>query len=457
MKYRKLLYQRLLCFNNYSMYKLLFRIFLSFLVLSTVYSCKDQEEGVMAITPGTLSFTSVAGTQEITFVSNTGWSVGIPQDATDWCHITPLFGDGNETLSVSVDANLTPLVREATITVTYDDTKRSSFNIKQGAATAEGSYINGEVRAYEINRETKPVNMVFIGDGFIAEDFTEGGAFDAAVQEAAEAIFNVEPYKTYRGYFNMYKMAVFSAQRGATYEDTGAKRKTAFGTTYHGGSSMTTDDDSIFACVKRIPGIIPEQTGIVLIVNDSRYGGTTMMYSSGRSIAICPMNRATQLPGGFGHIVVHEGGGHGFGRLADEYTNEVKTPPTADEIKELKQWFSFGYYDNVDLTNDLTQIKWRDFVGRQGYDAVNAFEGANYHEVGVWRPETISCMDNNMYYFNAPSRAAIVKRLLAVAGETYTLEGFIAKDAVKSAPPALASKPIASDLPRLAPPVMKYD
>lgn len=60
-----------------------------------------------------------------------------------------------------------------------------------------------------------------------------------------------------------------------------------------------------------------------------------------------------------------------------------------------------------------------------------------------------------MYYFNAPSRAAIVERLLTIAGDSYTLAGFVAKDAVKAPSAVLATRTI-STLPRLAPPVMKY-
>lgn len=420
-----------------------------------IVSChKDvQVESELTLDPLSLNFTDEGGTQSVAITTTADWNITIPSGA-EWCRVTPLSGSGSGSFVVTVDPSTTALQRDVTINVNFDG-KEKFLPVTQAAGVPVGSYTEGEVRVYEINRPNKPVNMIFLGDGFIQADFTQGGAFDLAVAEAAEAIFNVEPYKTYREYFNIYKVAAFSAQRGATQTDRNIKKNTAFSTTYEGGSGMTTNDNKVFQYVQKVPGIELDKTSVILIVNDTRYAGTTMPYSTGRSVAICPMNRSLQLPGGFGHIVVHEAGGHGFGHLADEYTNEVKTPPTADEIKELKQWFGFGFYRNIDLTNDVNQVKWRDFIGRAGYDAVNVFEGANYHETGVWRPEYISCMDDNMYYFNAPSRAAIVQRLLTIAGESYTLAGFIAKDAVK-APPAVLVTRVTSTLPRLAPPVMKY-
>lgn len=432
-----------------------FKILMLGFWLSLIISChKDtQIENELNLNPQSLNFTNEGGTQSITVTTTADWNITIPS-GIDWCRITPLSGSGSGSFAVTVDPSATALQRNVTVNVNFDG-KAKALPIIQAPGVATGSYTEGEVRTYEINRQNKPVNMIFMGDGFIQADFTEGGAFDLAVAEAAEAIFNVEPYKTYREYFNIYKVAAFSTQRGATQTDENINKNTAFSTVYQGGSGMITNDNKVFQYVQKVPGVELDKTSVILIVNDTRYAGTTMLYNTGRSIAICPMNRDPQLPGGFGHIVVHEGGGHGFGHLADEYTNDVATPPTADEINGLKQWFGFGFYRNIDLTGDINQVKWHDFIGRPGYEAVNVFEGANYHETGIWRPEYISCMDDNMYYFNAPSRAAIVERLLTIAGDSYTLAGFVAKDAVKAPPAGLATRTI-STLPRLAPPVMKY-
>jgi hypothetical protein len=68
---------------------------------------------------------------------------------------------------------------------------------------------------------------------------------------------------------------------------------------------------------------------------------------------------------------------------------------------------------------------------------VGVYEGGYYYTYGVWRPELTSCMINNLAYYNAPSREAIVKRILAKAGETYTLDAFLNKDIIKEPAPAV--------------------
>lgn len=437
------------------MKKTLFGFVSLFALLLFMTACDNgaEIEGTLTLEPDSAVFTTNGGTKSIILAASTSWNVVIPEGA-GWCTITPTSGKGTGVLRVAAEVN--PMALERTVDVAiHCDGKIFILPVRQEAANVSSDYAEGDVRIYQINRQTNPVNMVFLGDGFLAEDYSNGGAFDKAVAEAAEAIFNVEPYKTYREYFNIYKVAAFSQQRGATYKDKNITKNTTFSTAYIGGSGMETDDKKVFLYAQKVPNLDVEESSVILIVNDSRYAGTTMLYSSGRSIAICPMNRSTQLPGGFGHIVVHEAGGHGFGQLADEYTNDVQTPPTADETKELKQWFDFGFYRNVDLTGDPANVKWNTFIGRPGYEAVSTYEGANYHEVGVWRPEKLSCMDNNIYYFNAPSRAAIVARLLKAAKENFNMESFVTKDIGKSLPPALATRAQEDNsLPRLAPPVL---
>ncbi|WP_419485200.1 M64 family metallopeptidase, partial [Alistipes ihumii] len=68
------------------------------------------------------------------------------------------------------------------------------------------------------------------------------------------------------------------------------------------------------------------------------------------------------------------------------------------------QWESLGRNADADLTDDPARIKWREFYELPRYGMVGAFEGAYMYARGIWRPETNSCMNNNVSYFNAPSR-----------------------------------------------------
>ena len=44
-----------------------------------------------------------------------------------------------------------------------------------------------------------------------------------------------------------------------------------------------------------------------------------------------------------------------------------------------------------------------------------------------------SLMINNIRYINAPSREMIVKRIMSLAGQTYTFENFVSKDIKETA------------------------
>ena len=170
------------------------------------------------------------------------------------------------------------------------------------------------------------------------------------------------------------------------------------------------------------------QTLIVMIANCPDYGGTTTSWSNGISIAICPMIE-NEPPSDYRGVVQHEAGGHGFGKLIDEYIYYSTALPD-EMIASFRQWEGFGHNANADLTDDPARIKWREFYELPQYGMVKAFEGAYMYARGIWRPETNSCMNNNVSYFNAPSRKKIVERIMELSGRSFDMNDFLAKDAI---------------------------
>jgi hypothetical protein len=59
---------------------------------------------------------------------------------------------------------------------------------------------------------------------------------------------------------------------------------------------------------------------------------------------------------------------------------------------------------------------------------VGIFEGAALYRYGAWRSEETNCMINNIKYYSVACREQIVKRILTISGEGYTLEKFFEKD-----------------------------
>ncbi len=300
------------------------------------------------------------------------------------------------------------------------------------------SYFDGEYKVAQVNTKgVNPSEILFIGDGYISEDYEEGGLFDKDIDEGIEHFFSIEPYKSYREYFKVYKQAGYSRDRGVTQTDKSITKSTKFGVVFKGGSSMESNSSAVFAHVKRIEGVDDIKLRdilINLIVNENRYAGTCWTWSDGKTIAITPVNRSTNINSHYGSILLHEGGGHGYGRLADEYVSSANSGKSIsdDDKKKLQERFTKGYAANVDLTGDSTQVRWKHFILKDGYKGVGTFQGGYYYTFGVWRPEASSCMISNMRYYNAPSREAIVKRIMTTAGIEFSLETFVEKDIAKS-------------------------
>ena len=175
--------------------------------------------------------------------------------------------------------------------------------------------------------------------------------------------------------------------------------------------------------VKQIPGITDEvlrNSAIGVISNANVYAGTCAMYSDGVSISMIPYLRSSgNNSTSFTNVLVHEMGGHGFGRLADEYMYYDEVAPQskiAQVINSQTKW-DYPTYLNISVYPEQSKSPWAHFEGLEDYSHVGLFEGGSLYFKGLWRPEQISCMDDNRKYYNSPSRFYIVKRILEVAGE----------------------------------------
>lgn len=327
-----------------------------------------------------------------------------------------------------------------------------------------GGYVDGEVRLIkeECAGAPQPVHLIFTGDGFIEEDYQDGGAFDQALETAVNAFFGLEPYASYKDYFRVSAVAAYSQERGATVMSnmTGCKaqtRNTVFSSTLDGGNStgIECNYERVFSYARKVDGVTEadlDNTTVFVLINLDVYAGTCMMDPSGRSVSMCPTGSS------FGKVVTHEGGGHGFGRLLDEYRYYNESLPV-DEQNVVNSWRAsdpyFGY--NISLTGDRELVHWKHYFDMAGYEAVGMYEGAYLYYMGAWRPEYISCMEDNRPYYNAPSREAIVRRIMKASGSTFDFDDFLAKDAraLSSGAVMAAQAPaVPYDFVPLAPPVL---
>ena len=140
----------------------------------------------------------------------------------------------------------------------------------------------------------------------------------------------------------------------------------------------------------------------------------------------------------FTAVLQHEAGGHGFGKLEDEYGYEEKGEIPAEKKAQIRQLQAGGFYKNVDFTSSEEQVRWNKFIADEDYqyDGVGVFEGACTYFTGAFRPSENSLMRYNDAPFNAPSREAIYFRLHKLAyGDSweYNYDEFKQYDAVNRA------------------------
>ena len=120
----------------------------------------------------------------------------------------------------------------------------------------------------------------------------------------------------------------------------------------------------------------------------------------------------------------------GLPQLAMHSSYETAAP--ADVIAEYNRLYNtYGWYSNVDFTDDPTKIRWSAFLSDDRYKGqVGIYEGAALHKTGAYRPTEDSMMNEDAPYYNAPSRWAIYKRIMELSGETASFEKFMEYDAV---------------------------
>jgi len=336
----------------------------------------------------------------------------------------------------------------------------------------------------------KAVSIVVIPDGYTADELSKFTLEDAPA--ALDALFGTEPYKSYASYFNAWILPVPSNESGASITDGNGNittfRDCFFGSKWGADSynDLSADASTVFSFVsERCPDIkdgshVIDEVPVLILINDNRYGGMAHNYSNGKTYCQVPLVQgrlnwgfpskqaasATATPpdyvsttnaerdemgrnsGTWCNTVVHEFGGHSFGRLGDEYWGtSYQTGPSAIDSHTWNVPYALNisdsysptpwdmFLDNGVVKESLTALDAR-------YGRIGVFQGASNTIFYRWRSEKISCMIDNRFYFSAWQRYLIAQRIRTMAGLTapLTLEEFLAHDdptdPVRDTPPA---------------------
>lgn len=338
------------------------------------------------------------------------------------------FHSGNS-LNLEIQENRTSEERTAKVVV-YNEIYNLSDTIciTQEAGHEVNDYYDGQYIQFQKASKGNGVNLIFMGDGFTSEDLEQNGRYEKIMKQAIDYFFSIEPYQSYREFFNIYMIVAESEEEGVSTSNLfGEKISNKFSTTFGDGTAITCNDDLVFEYARKIKELPSNKPlTIIMPLNSTKYAGTTYLYSNGNSIALCPMSSEAS-PNDFEGLIHHEAGGHGFGFLCDEYVYyQTKIPDTRKN--EIREWQKLGFQCNLDFTNDLSSILWKAFIGVDKYTLVGAYEGGYEYRYGVWRSESNSCMNNNIPYYNVQSRWSIVSRIMKLAGMDFTVQDFIEAD-----------------------------
>ena len=379
-------------------------------------------------------------TRTIVLNSDGHWEI---TSCPDWIRPSKTSGFKKTEMTVTIDDLAHGSAdREGSIVFTLTDKTDGDGNaITCDYKVKQFNYEYDEDGQTQLQKATKGkgINIVFVGDGYDAEDIAKG-SFLQDMKEGMEYFFAVEPYKTYKEYFNVYADFAMSYESGVC-SSVNIWRQTKFGTTYGSGANgrLGINDADVFNYVlndvtgSAITSGNVDQSLIICVPNDDAYEGVTAMYSSGAAIAFVPHSRF-DYPNDYRGLIQHEAGGHGFGKLGDEYVyhrENIWTCPCiccahADHVAADK---ALGWYRNLSLNGKYKEIDWTHLIFDSRYgDIVDIYEGAYMHGRGIYRSEVNSCMNNNVPYYNTISRQAIVERIMEYSGGSFDFETFVSKD-----------------------------
>lgn len=385
-------------------------------------------------------FRTLNGEHSKTFVlrapSGENWSI---ENKPDWVEVTPVSGIGKVDVTVTINELAKGGGNRSGEVVFLLDGKdyRSAMTVEQ----YDYQYGDGDMITLQEASKGAGVNIVLMGDCFDAKDIGEG-KYLKAMQDAYSYFFDIEPYLTYKDYFNVYGVFGMSPDSGMGTVNT--IREARFGSQYTLNDGVAPNFKTAFAaaCLAPINDDVA-RTLIIMIENSAEYSGLCYLWGDGSAVAVVPMS-TDPAPYDFRGLVHHEAGGHGFGKLADEYIYHNAFIQSCGctcckHIDEIREFQSHGFYSNISLTGDMQSVPWAHMIYDPQYsNTVDVYEGAFFHTRGVFRSEPTSCMHNNIPYYNAISREAMVKRIKKNAGETYSFEDFKAND--KEALPSVVTR-----------------
>lgn len=255
---------------------------------------------------------------------------------------------------------------------------------------------------------SKRINVVVLSEGYMTNELPQ---FLKDATNTVNAILSVPPFDGYKSYFNAYAISVASVESGSDHPSRSIARNTYFNSTYdsYGTTRLVTippnDKDGNYAngqgkVTALLNQFMPDWDIVVLIVNDTEYGGAGGQYMT--------VSKHSSSP----EIARHELG-HSFAGLGDEYSTPYPGYPAIEE-------------PNTTRETNRNLVKWKAWidagtpvptpVGSTTANSVGLFEGAHYNSTGWFRPKNDCRMKTLNVAYCEVCKESLVKSIYSRMG-----------------------------------------
>ncbi len=217
------------------------------------------------------------------------------------------------------------------------------------------------------------VHLVVLGDGYRIDQQT---LFQEHVDIFVNSMARDEGISVHFDAWNVHTVEAISEDSGIDDNYQQDSLDTAFDSGYFCNSIQRLVCADAFKVIDAVFAEFPDYHQIVLLVNDSRYGG------SGGQLAIASAD--------YPEIALHELG-HSFAGLADEYVDPLVPKLNPNQYTE-------GRYPNVSISDNPEDVPWSHWLEMGIHPDVGIFEGAFYQAEDFFRPT----FDSRMRSYGKP-------------------------------------------------------
>lgn len=287
------------------------------------------------------------------------------------------------------------------------------------------------------------LNLIIFGDGYTAEEMDK---YRQHVDRNQNVQWSVEPFRSYRNYFNVYMVETPSKDSGISCdpEDGNERRDTVFnlqyanqcpadalarGVTFGSGGAQARNEimQDYVAPLLEIPAN-SQNVQTLTLGNTDTYGGIggTHATTTGGS----PQGPLVSL---------HELG-HSLGDIADEYPYYDRGVPGEAHPDQEPNSFHHTRMTSEEMIEN--QAKWWRWLGEESEAGgiiraadPDGYESGQYYNSNVWRPSQHSMMRHTGFYFDQIAREQMTQRITGMRNTgqmplTSTPQGEIGADEV---------------------------